>query len=41
MIKLVENKKFILADDMGLGKCEHVDNKVFTPNGRKKIGEIN
>lgn len=39
--KLVGNKKFILADDMGLGKCEPKNNKVFTPNGRKKIGGLN
>lgn len=38
--KLVENKKFILADDMGLGKAEFVENKVFTPNGRKRIGDL-
>lgn len=31
----------ILADDMGLGKMEHVDNKVFTPFGRKRIGNLN
>jgi hypothetical protein len=39
--KLVENKKFILADSMGLGKAEFIDNQVFTPNGRKKIGDLN
>ena len=38
--KLVENKKFILADDMGLGKAEFVENKVFTPYGRKRIGDL-
>jgi hypothetical protein len=38
--KLLENKKFILADDMGLGKAESVDNKIFTPYGRKRIGDI-
>jgi len=37
---LLEHDKFILADDMGLGKCEFVDNKVFTPLGRKRIGDI-
>ena len=38
--KLVGSKKFILADDMGLGKAEFVENKVFTPYGRKQIGEL-
>ena len=38
--KLVENKKFILADDMGLGKAEFVENMVFTPYGRKRIGDL-
>jgi len=30
----------ILADDMGLGKMECVNNQVFTPNGREKIGNL-
>jgi len=30
----------ILADDMGLGKSESVDNKVFTPFGRRRIGDL-
>ncbi len=38
--KLVGSKKFILADDMGLGKAEFIENKVFTPYGRKPIGEL-
>jgi hypothetical protein len=38
--KLLANNKFILADDMGLGKAEFIENKVFTPNGRKKIGDL-
>jgi superfamily II DNA or RNA helicase len=38
--KLAGSKRFILADDMGLGKAEFVENKVFTPNGRKKIGDL-
>jgi hypothetical protein len=38
--KLTGSKRFILADDMGLGKCEPKNNKVFTPNGRKKIGDL-
>jgi len=37
---LLKNKKCILADDMGLGKCEFVENEVFTPYGREKIGNI-
>lgn len=31
---------FLIADEMGLGKMEVVDNKLFTPFGRKKIGSI-
>jgi SNF2 family DNA or RNA helicase/intein/homing endonuclease len=38
--KLVENKKFILADDMGLGKAQVTSAIVFTPNGKKKIGDL-
>jgi len=30
----------ILADGMGSGKAEFVENRVFTPKGRKKIGEL-
>ncbi len=37
---LLKNKKCILADDMGIGKCEFVDNQVFTPKGRQKIGTL-
>jgi hypothetical protein len=37
---LLGRKGCILADDMGLGKAESVDNKVFTPLGRKRIGDI-
>lgn len=37
---LLSKNGCILADDMGLGKCESVDNRVFTPNGRKRIGDI-
>ena len=29
----------ILADDMGLGKMEFVDNQLYTPYGRKRIGD--
>ncbi len=38
--KLVRNKKFILADDMGLGKFHPVKTPVYTPSGTKKIGNI-
>ena len=38
--KLLANNKFILADDMGVGKAESVENKIFTPYGRKRIGDI-
>lgn len=37
---LLSRNGCILADDMGLGKMEIVDNKVFTPNGRKRIGDL-
>jgi hypothetical protein len=39
--KLLKNDKFILADDMGLGKALEINTVVYTPNGPKKIGEIN
>ena len=38
--KLVGSKRFILADDMGLGKAEFVENRVFTSYGRKRIGDL-
>ena len=38
--KLVANPRFILADDMGLGKMEYIENQVFTTNGRCKIGDL-
>jgi hypothetical protein len=38
--KLVENKKFILADDMGLGKFLSNDTLIYTPSGVKKMGDI-
>ena len=40
IIKMLENDRFILADDMGLAKMESVDNRVFTPYGRKRIGDL-
>jgi hypothetical protein len=38
--KLVENKKFILADDMGLGKALEVNTKIYTSDGIKRIGDM-
>ena len=38
--KLVGNKKFILADDMGVGKFLPVNTPVYTPEGTKKIGDV-
>ena len=38
--KLLENKKFILADDMGLGKGITNNTLIYTPKGVKKMGEI-
>ena len=38
--KLLNNDKFILADDMGVGKEEYIENRLFTPYGRKRIGDI-
>lgn len=37
---LLANDGCLLADDMGLGKAEFVENQVFTPKGRQKIGTI-
>jgi len=38
--KLLANDKFILADDMGLGKFLDNNTLIYTPLGTKKIGEI-
>jgi len=38
--KLVENKKFILADDMGLGKFLTNNTLIYSDLGVKKMGEI-
>lgn len=38
--KLVGNDKFILADDMGLGKFLTNNTLIYTPLGTKKMGEI-
>ena len=37
---LLSRNGSILADDMGLGKAEAIDNQLFTPNGRQKIGTL-
>lgn len=37
---LLSRNGSILADDMGLGKMELVDNEVFTPTGRCRIGDL-
>ena len=36
----MEKGNVLNGDDVGLGKCEYVENLVFTPNGRKRIGDI-
>jgi len=38
--KLVGSRRFILADDMGLGKFLPIKTPVYTPTGTKKIGDI-
>jgi hypothetical protein len=38
--RLAGSKRFILADDMGLGKFLPVKTLVYTPTGTKKIGDI-
>ena len=38
--KLAGSKRFILADDMGLGKFLPVSTPIYTPKGTKKIGNI-
>jgi len=40
IIKLLENDKFILADDMGVGKFLKNDTLIYTDLGVKKMGEI-
>ena len=37
---LVSREKCILADDMGLGKAQHVDTKIPTPTGWKRMGDL-
>ena len=37
---LCENKKYILADDLGLGKALSNQTLIYTPNGTKKMGDI-
>jgi hypothetical protein len=38
--ELLRNEKFILADDMGLGKFLDNETLIYTPLGTKKMGEI-
>lgn len=38
--KLAGSKRFILADDMGLGKAKPVSSIIYTPNGIKKMGDL-
>jgi len=38
--KLVGSKRFILADDMGLGKALEINTKIYTSDGVKKMGDI-
>lgn len=38
--KLLANNRFILADDMGLGKGLEINTHVYTPNGKTKIKDI-
>ena len=38
--ELLRHEKFILADDMGLGKFLDNETLIYTPLGTKKIGEI-
>lgn len=36
----VSGEGFLIGDSCGLGKAQIVDNRLFTPNGRKRIGDI-
>lgn len=36
----LDKKNLIIGDDVGLGKCEYVKNRVYTPYGREEIGKI-
>lgn len=36
----MKQHSFINGDDVGLGKCESINNRVFVPGGRKRIGEL-
>jgi intein/homing endonuclease len=38
--KLLQNEKFILADDMGLGKCLSVNQLLYTPKGLEVISNL-
>lgn len=37
---LLANPRFLLADDMGLGKCLSVNELAYTPNGKIRMGDI-
>lgn len=37
---ILQRDHTIIADDVGLGKCEYVKNRVFTPSGRQEIGTL-
>lgn len=37
---MFKRNSVLLADQMGLGKMESINNRVFTPFGRKKIGDL-
>lgn len=39
--KLLVNNRFILADDMGLGKGLTINTLIYTPTGKIKIGHLN
>lgn len=37
---LGKGQRVLLADEMGLGKEEYIGNRVWTPEGRKRIGDL-
>lgn len=37
---ILKRNACLLGDEPGLGKAEFVENRVFTPTGRKRIGEL-
>jgi superfamily II DNA or RNA helicase len=38
--RLLENDRFILADDMGVGKAQPIDSDILTPNGWIKMKDV-